>query len=255
LRATIAELGPGRETDRTLSELGLFGANVVIEGGQPHKVVAELGMVLDDHNASPQAIILSGSSRTITNPAEVASAERLGVSAATEYEMVRKVVESTEGFKPLPLDTILRLSYDIDNQYAVGHDSAGQFIHIGTLLDADVILMRIDREHFIGSTPGTPPNSGDVMKIVHEITRANGDDTSPVALVTSATYQPSREVDAARVAVQTGRTIGVPTYGTSRLASVKGEPVPAPAPINQLPGELHKLALQTELLRQTLHDQ
>src|SRR5260370_9149632 len=41
-RRLVAEFGYGRGTDRTVTELGLSGAHVVFEGGQPHKIRAEV---------------------------------------------------------------------------------------------------------------------------------------------------------------------------------------------------------------------
>jgi hypothetical protein len=113
------------------------------------------------------------------------------------------------------------------------------------------MLLRVDRENYIDDEGKNKyrnqPGTAEIIGIIDGALTAQ-EDMAPVAFVTSSTYQASRQVDAARAALATGRKVGVPTYGTARLAVVKGEDMPAPAPINQLPGELHKMALQVDKL-------
>ncbi len=253
LRDAAAELGFGRETDLTLSDIGLRDSYAIIEGGQPHKVVAEAQLALQDPDYAPSVLFFSGSSRAINSPAEMGSAERLGVTADNEYEMICNVVRSLPGFVPSPHEIILPLSYDINNQFATGQDTSGQFVLVGAVGASDIMMMRIDRDdysdHEGNSKYRNQPDSAAVINIIGDTLASNGDIESPIVLVTSSTYQASRSVDAARVSQQTGRPVGVATYGTAHLAAVKGESTPAPGPINQLPGELHKLAQQVDKLR------
>jgi len=260
VRALVAELGFGRETDLTLSEQGLFGAHVIIEGGQPHKIRAEAEMVLGDTASVPATIVFSASkNRKISSEAERASAERLGVGSAaeySEYDVARRVAEQLPGYMPLEQDEVMSFGYDIHNGHAVVEEPTGQLITIGYIGKTPVVLLQVDREDYVDENGKSKyrlqPTPADLMKIVDTVSTTLGDENSPVAFVTSATYQPSRMVDGAIAALESHRTIGVATYGTKSLAEVKGDTIPAPAPLNQLPGELRKAAQEAERLRAVL---
>jgi hypothetical protein len=255
LRIVAAEFGFGRETDLTLGEQGIRGAHVIIEGGQAHKVMAEALMVLEDKVATPSTLIFTATPyRNITNVEERISTSRLlGHSNATEYDMVHDLITSLPGFEPNE-EIELPMGYDIHDEFTVSDQANGQFKLLGTINNAPVVLLRVDREEYAGDDGTTKyrkqPNTADIMSIVDGISAMQGDELLPVAFVTSATYQPSRMLDAVAVGLRTGRPMGIATYGTARLAAVKGkgEATPAPAPINQLPGELHKMALETQKL-------
>lgn len=256
LRAAVAPLGFERPTDVNLSALGLQGACVIVEGGQPHKEVAEARMVLEDSDARPSAIVLSASKhRKIMSDPEKASARRqFGEEPATEYDGQRRVGEGLEGFVAEE-DEVLPFGYDIHNGFALVREATGQFVRIGRVGETPVIMMSIDREDYIdeggNSKYRKQPGTADVIRIVDGMLAANGDEHSPIAFVTSGTYQPSRNVDAATVGLQTGRLVGVPTYGTERLGEVNGE-LPAPKRLDQLPGELRKMAEQVAKLESIL---
>lgn len=259
LREIAARFGFGRETDLTLSEQGIRGAHVVIEGGQAHKVLAEAQLVLEDEAATPTTLIFATSPyRKITGEAEVASTTRiLGESPETEYEMVRTLISKLPGFEPTE-EWEMPYSYDISDGFVVDQHSEGQFITLGMIGKMPVVLMRIDRENY--EEDGKPkfrnqPGTTEVLRIVEAICLLQNDPLLPLAFATSATYQPSRMVDAIAVSLKTDRPAGLVTYGTARLARVKGEATPAPAPANQLPGELHKLALETRKLAQLVADE
>lgn len=259
LRQAAAELGFGREADRTISEMGFSGAHVIIEGGLPHKIMAEALMVKDDSLADPSTYIFAGSPhRKTTSDAEVASAEKQfdGKHGDTEFDSARLAAESIPGFVASEEDQILPFGYDLDADYALVAQASGQFTLIGHIDGTPVVLMKIDRENYTDEEGNAKyrnqPDSAAVIKIVSQVLSGNGDSDQPIAFVTSSTYQASREVDAAGVAVEIDRPIAVATYGSARLAATKGESAPAPAPINQLPGELHKLAQNVESLRKVL---
>jgi len=248
MRAVAAELGYGRESDRTMSELNLGSAHALYEGGKPAKYAAEVAVVFNDAAATPSSHIF------LSNPyREIGADEREDVAKLykksdirTEYDVARLTAESMPGFTPNDQDEILPLSYDIQNQHAVGQEPTGQFISIGHIDEAPVVLFKVDREVFVGDEGKqayrNQPNTCDVARIISKTLELGGDTVTPMAFVTSATYQASREIDVVRASLATNRTIGVPTYGTVRLAEVKGEQTPAPAAINQLPGELHRAA-------------
>ena len=117
-------------------------------------------------------------------------------------------------------------------------------------------MLRVDREYYVdeaGKTKYRQPGTTDIIRFADGYAAAHGDDQSPIAVVTSATYQPSREVAAALASSGSERTIGVATYGTRLLAEVKGGDAPAPAPINQLPGEFYKLTKEVAKLQAELN--
>lgn len=262
LRFAAAELGFGRATDRRLSEQNIRGAHVIIEGGQPHKMLAEAQLVVEDPDAMPSSIIFSASQkRSITNEAEKQSAEKLlGRVGDTEYQVAKDVIASLPGFVATNPVIQIGFAYDISNGFKVNgevinKEQYGQFLQVGFVGNVPIILMRIDREDYTDN--GEPkyrnqPGSADIIKIIDAITNVQFMGSLPLAFVTSSTYEASRSVDVVRAGLETGRTVAIASYGTERLARVKGESAPAPAPINQLPGELHKLAQQVVKLEQTL---
>ncbi len=262
LRETVAGLGFGRESNRTMSELGISSGHVILEGGQAHKMMAEALLVVSDKEAAPASITLSASPFRKVAGAEAELTSRvLGIAedqlGATEYDVARQVAERVPGYVALVQEEVLPVAYDIDNGFAVSEQSSGQLVTIGHIGAAPVLLLRVDRENYVDDT-GKPkyrnqPGTADIIVIVDSA--LSNKDTTPVAFVTSGTYQASREVDGARAALVTGRAVGIPTYGTAQLAMIKGETVPAPGPINQLPGELHKMAVQIAALKAVLEEQ
>lgn len=263
LRSVASELGWGRETDRTLAEEGLFGAYAILEGGQPHKMIAEAQLVIDgidpeDPKTKPTAIIFSAAAgRIIKNQGEADIALRLlGRVGNTEYEVARDVIKSLPSFEPYETEQDLPFSYDINNDFEVSPVAKGQFRVLGTVDSIPVVLMRIDRENYKDPATGADkyrnqPSTSDVVNIIDAISMANGDQLLPIAFVTSSTYEPSRSVDAVKSWLLTERMVKVASYGSNRLASVKGETI-APGQINQLPGELHKVAKNVAALKQIL---
>jgi hypothetical protein len=172
----------------------------------------------------------------------------------TEQGVAKQVAMGSIGFTPLQKEEVLDFSYDINNNFAVAAEPNGQLVQIGKIGDVPVFVLRIDREDYFDEQeqkekyrkqPGT-------KEIIEIIDKAFEGQETPVALVTSGTYQTSREVDTTRAALNTNRIVGVSTYGTLRLADAKNESAPEPAHINQLPGELHKIAQQVAKLEATL---
>lgn len=258
LRELAATLGWGRKHDKTPTEQGLqSGFAAVIEGGQPHKVRAELAVITE---SEPGVIVVAGSpNRKVTNDAERQSGAHItGLEVeqvgATEYDVVRQVIATTSGFEAAEED-ILPASYDTSAEHAVREDRSGQFRLIGKLAGADVILMRIDREDYVDAEGANKyryqPGTAEVIGIVDAVLTASGDTQSQIGFVTSSTYEPSRTVDAVRAGLATGRQAEVVAYGTERLAAVRGT-APAEGPINQLPAELRKAADNVAALRSLL---
>ena len=246
------ELGFGKAEDVTLSEQGLVGATVILEGGQPHKMLAEALMVVDDYDANPKAIIFSASPhRKLSNAAEIASAERLfGHVSKTEYDVALDVAHALPGFSPDAEPRVLEAAYDIGNGFSTSAEPSGQFQSIGKINGIPVVLMQINRRELGGGKYDSQPGTADVIGIVDRVSRSLGDDTSPLVHVTSGTYRPSRAVGVALAGLSVDRLVGIATYGNDRLNQIKGET--SAVPVNQLPGELHELAVQSNRLREAL---
>ncbi len=246
------ELGFGRPENVALSEQGLIGATVIIEGGQPHKMLAEARMVVDDEAAQPKSIIISASPhRELKNEAEIASAQRLfGRVGRTEYDVAGDVARALPGFTEYPEPRVLNAAYDINDNNAVSQEPTGQFKAVGEVNGTPVILMQISRRDLEGGKYDRQPGTAAVIGIVDEVTKASGNETSPLVHVTSGTYRPSRTLGVALAGLSANRLVGIATYGNDLLNEIKGDN--APAPVSQLPGELHEMAVQAAKLQEAL---
>ena len=209
-------------------------------------------MVIDDESAQPKSIIISASPhRELKNEAEIASAQRLfGRVGRTEYEVAGDVARALPGFTEYSKPRVLNAAYDINNNNAVSQDPTGQFQAIGEINGTPVILMQISRRDLEDGKYDRQPGTAAVISIVDEVTRASGDSNSPLVHVTSGTYKPSRTIGAALASLSTDRLVGVATYGNDLLNEIKGDN--AQAPVNQLPGELHEMAVQAAKLDEAL---
>lgn len=252
LLTKASELGFGRVENVTLSEQGFVGATVIVEGGQPHKMLAEARMVVDDEAAQPKIIIISASPhRELKNDAEIASAQRLfGRVGKTEYDVASDVVRALDGFIEYDEPRVLNAGYDINDGFAFSQEPTGQFEVIGEINSTPVVLMKINRRDLEDGKYDRQPNTAAVIGIVNALTKANNDESSPLVHVTSGTYRPSRTVGAAIAGLTVDRLVGIATYGNDLLNEIKGDN--APAPISQLPGELREMAVQVENLRAAL---
>ncbi len=252
LLCKASELGFGRAENVNLSEQGFTGATVIVEGGQPHKMLAEARMVIDDVSAQPKSIIISASPhREIKNEAEVASSQRLfGRVGTTEYDVASDVARALPGFIEYPEPRVLNAAYDINDNNKVFREPTGQFQAVGEVNGTPVILMQISRRDLEGGKYDRQPGTAAVIGIVDEVTKASGDETSPIVHVTSGTYRPSRTLGAALAGLSANRLVGIATYGNDLLNKIKGDN--ATAPVSQLPGELHEMAAQAAKLREAL---
>ena len=246
------ELGFGRAENVTLSEQSLADSIVVLEGGQPHKMLAEAHMVVDDPDANPKVIVISASPhRELKNPAEIASAEQLfGRAGKTEYDVAFDVARALPGFKEWQTPQASNAAYDINDDFVVSEESTGQFKTVGQIGFTPVILMQINRRDLDGGKYDRQPKTADVISIIDAITKAGGDGDSPIVHVTSGAYRPSRTLGVALAGLTADRLIGIATYGNDLLNKIKDDN--APPPVNQLPSELHEMARQAIDLRQAL---
>ncbi len=264
LMARADELGFGREESMTIGEQGLGGSMVVIEGGQPHKMMAEALLVANDTDAKPRAIILTASAqRKIEGEAEIASAVNLfggGQTGNTEYDMALQVLRKLPDFRDPEeheIQGVMSLSYDIQNGYAVSQESSGQLVRVGYLgsgsLATAVHMLRIDREDYVED--GKPryrkqPNTADIIGIIDAEQKLAWNTERPIAFVTSGVYRPSRAVLVALAGLETGRHVGLATYGNALVNEVRGTDLPPP--VKQLPGELQYMAEMSVKLEEAL---
>lgn len=284
VRASIGKLGPGSTEDVLPSELGFSSDeehDVLAPGKVGGKVEAETA-VLNKNQAARDpakrvadktAIVVTGSIiRTLgADRDEVAATERYGLSSEnTEYDgAVAAAAATIEGFEPVEPPVALPFGYEVieDSPTSktvtceVTDEPTGQVQLIGRVANRPVIGFGIDGVRKVN--PETekayfkPPDVAGVLTLVDAMLDSpdvireagiGGDHTTPIALIESATYKPSRQVDAARVAVTAGRPVGVSTYGTRTFAEVKGNSEPAQPDIRQVPGELNRAAEQAALL-------
>ncbi len=247
-RDAMSELGVGRESNRDATMVGLDdGYLAFLEGGQSHKMLAELNITAESA-VKPSVVILSGDSeRNIPENEQTLTAKVLGLPledvGATEYEVAEQVFRAHPDFVAQE-EVILPYGYTIDGELT--HETTGQFRQIGMIGDAPAVVMRIDREWHeddAGNRSFKRPDNFTKMCIISAI-----EGVESVGFVTSSTYQPSNEVDAIRVTNATGVVIKVPTYGTAELATAKKEEMPNQPALNQLAGEAYKTAQQLSKL-------
>jgi hypothetical protein len=245
-RGVMAELGPGRESNFTSLDAGLGHSNyvAVLEGGQPHKMIAQINMMAnpvdnDYFNPLPSAYYVTGATaRQLSEQERSIAAELLGIhpsdSASTEFGVAEQVVESRSDFRRSAKTTLRNTE-----AYSMSSEAIG---YVGGV---PVWLIGVNRV-YDGAGDYDQLTSEDKMKIV----AAETDNELPVAFVTSATYQPSNNIAAAKVEKDLGVTAKVLSYGTHELARVKGGE-PATPSIAQLGGEAYKTALLISTLEES----
>src|SRR3989344_1967964 len=265
-REAMAKMGIGRETNLTANEAGLRNNYIaIIEGGQAHKMFAELNVVLSDETIKPNAIIIAATpERAIPEPETDNSKEKettarvLGIETdhvmPTEYDVAQQLFYKVPGVQAQRVN-VLNFGYDLEGNF-LPNEATGQFKRIGTVnYLIPVLLLRVDRLYSDPSNPKQYKTLGvrNLIKVVAGMLDHDSQDAD-IGFVTSATYQPSREIDAAASMLEieregVPRNVGVVTYGTQELAKVKKENQPAPPALGQLAGEAHKAAKQLQDLR------
>ncbi len=225
-RGVMAELGPGRESNIGPEEAGVGTDYVALfEGGQAHKMIAELNIIDRAGVNPPSQYVVSGSTGRSISDAEIQSVANLldidpSEVANNEYVLAEQVVRMREGFVPAPISGM------DSEQYC--------YSHIGNLNGIPVSSLGIKRIPRDGGGYNQLSNQSKI-ELLHEMYERE------VAIVTSATYQPSNEVAATNARETTGREAHVLSYGTHELAKVKGTD-PAEPPIAQLGAEAYKTA-------------
>lgn len=225
LRAAMAELGPGRAHNIGPVEQGLTDGNYVAltEGGQPHKMIAQINVLLES-SERPATYIISGSpDRSLGEAERAIGADLLGIDseevADNELSMAEQIVRSY-GEEFIPEETA-----DIEDTEDF------TLKQIGSFNGRPVLLMGIKRMYGEDGGRYRQLSNDKKIQLAHQI---NG---QTVAFVTSATYAPSNTVSAEK----SGVDATVLSYGTHELAQVKGEE-PAEPSIAQLGAEAYKTA-------------
>lgn len=223
-RGVLSEIGPGRKYNVGPKDSGLQdnGYVALFEGGQPHKMIAQLNVVAQD-SEQPSVYILSGSPERVLGETEkTIGAKLLGIEAdqvaGNELAMAEQIVRSQLGFEP---------AQNQDTETSSTESTKYDLKMIGHLEGRPVQLMAISRQYNEDGSYKQLSNTEKIQTVAKE--------GQPVALVTSATYAPSNEVAVAKSGVEAV----VLTYGTVELAKVKGEPVSEPS-IAQLGAEAFK---------------
>lgn len=225
-RAAMAEIGPGRTHNVGAEHWGLEDNNFVAltEGGQPHKMIAELNVLLgsdDDHPVAtrPAAYVVSGSpDRDLNETEQAISKALLGVAGKNEQEVAELAVSTRSEFTPV-------------EPVALHDGIKWSMTWFGMLDGRPVYSMGIKRLDPDGEKQ-PKVTTKEKMEIVSEIV-----DGIPVAFATGATTVPSAEVAAHDSDVE----VFVLSYGIEELAKVKGTD-PIPPAINQLGAEAYKTA-------------
>ncbi|HVV66799.1 MAG TPA: hypothetical protein VHB72_01855 [Candidatus Saccharimonadales bacterium] len=268
-RVAMADLGPGRERSVGAFETGLArGYNAVLEGGQAHKMMAELELVLEDH-VQPRQIIITGGVRKLGDKERELTARLLGMEidevGETEFDVACQVIKRHPKFEPFPEGargflggdpSKFNAAYDLSEEpdsYLIGpKHGSDQFVQLGTIGGGKpAIAMRVDRfpdpAHPDDPSKYIQPSNAQKMGFASGFLGASqeieyGPAVKNVALVTSATYEPSCTLAALEAEERVGDIHGhVLAYGTVALAAIKGEDPKQPG-LNQLAGEAHKVA-------------
>lgn len=238
LREIAGRFGVGGEVD-----VPSTAEHVVIEGGKPWKVEAELALA-----KGAATIIVAGSPYRVIGEDETTYMHaklKDKLSEQDEYGMVGQIVAMQPGFEPLAQPEVIPFGYDITKDHTLMTEFTGQIVLIGHIRNRPVIHMRIDRENYFDEVEQkhkyrNQPDGAAVMGIVSDVLLACGDYSSSVGVITSSTYA-SRVIDAKRVGLKKGRNFEVGMYGRQTLANVKGEAVAEPVAIEQIPAELHTI--------------
>ena len=234
LREIAGRFGIGGEQD-VLAESEIH----LLEGGKPWKVASEMAI-----SSGSNTVILAGSPNRKIGDDEhkyMTTKHQTMIENETEYDMVRRIAEGAEGFVPLEEDVILPFGYDIKAGHQLVEEPTGQFVEIGTINGAQVVILRVDRENMLDGKYQNQPGALDLLKVVADARTAAGDQTSTIGFLTSNTYA-SRAISVVEAGFDSNREFSVGMYGRNTLANVQGNPVAEPTAINQIPSELNVMA-------------
>lgn len=275
-RGIMAKVGPGRRESQGAAAIGLRpGYNAVLEGGLPHKMKAELDLVINDQ-VLPRRIFVAATKRKSAESERETQARLTGLpfeeTGTTEYGMFRQLVETHPLFVPFPEEAPGRFSGTVTRKemmqmsigyslladknsfragYVLPDEYDGQFMQLGMLGELPAVLMRVD--YF--PDPEDPsktvkPRNAQLMAYGSHIRSAmdessfGRDAVGSCALVTSATNAASGIISAAELEknVVLPHTSGhVLTVGVEAMARAKGVE-PSEPELQQLAADAYKAA-------------
>lgn len=239
------KLGYGAEHNVTS---GLVGGVRMPEGGLAWKIAAEVEALADEDPDA--AIVMTGSPyRILGDDAELGKqeikfmAERYGAEFTlenTEYDLAewfarRRVQE--------PDERIVNFGYDLSQGNPSKSEPTGQLVQLGeTAAGKPVYLLRVDQEDYKNEEGEDKyrfkPDPARRMELVAEALEIDSPGYhEPVGFMTSNAYA-SRQFEAIRAGVKSGRQFGVAMYGRATLAAVKGTEILPDVELNQVPGDL-----------------
>lgn len=208
IRMIAAEkLGIGISEDITLDTVGLHKNGVtVIEGGQSHKMLAELTLALETNHIGP--IVVSSTEHRMIKLTKDDEKVKERANTAKLLDISEDSVGDTEF--AVALQVIERLpGFDVSHNDVAIED----LVKVGTINDRDIYVYSIPRMSYEaenGELKYRQPSISDQTLYIQRIIEA-----PEAALVTSATYYSSRAVGSK------GR-FKVAAYCSARLARVRG---------------------------------
>lgn len=219
-----------------------------VEGGLPHKVLAETALL----QGTEHTVVFAGSTERVLKEDEIAFMSRsLGVDmpvGSTEYDMVTAI--ALNGCAPDDEPTVVPFGYALEEGFGVTEAPTGQLVKVGSRQYSDesqssIYVLKIDRQYYDDTAtgkqkyrqPNTPVMAGNVARYFAQ------EDTDVTAILTSTTYPSRGLVQTTQVAADVQRPIVMSGYGQHTLAEIKGGDV-QPVETGQIAGELRKLAGQ-----------
>jgi hypothetical protein len=271
IRSIAGELGIGAEQDVMPSP---HDKNIcILEGGKAWKMVAELQAVnkfLDEsrkQGLNPvNALVIAGSPfRKIDQDEHKFIAAGLGIAApvdTTEFDFAGMLSDYISGDRRADgvsgtNGKLLAYGYEVAEGNKTVKKATGQLVEKNPTKFGQVILLRVDREVQEDGTYKHQPDTAAVMRIVADLSSKEDHHVKglpAVALITSNTY-PSRQVDNVRAGMESTqvdslgarRVYTTGMYGTETMAEVKGVPIAAETPLNQISGDLRMIQEKLKL--------
>ncbi|MBP7821018.1 hypothetical protein KA043_02850 [Candidatus Saccharibacteria bacterium] len=237
IRGLASNLGIGRSEDLGLSEAGFpEDSLVIVEGGQGHKMLAELKLSLE-YGSGP--IIISASRhREVKSEKEIdTTSVVLGIEkdyvGSTEYEVASQIARLAGLVDFDGTETeVSAIPHGLRGKPNDGEEQ-GSVIKIGTINGRDVCMYDVPREYYDddGQAKYRQPSPSEQVENMAKI-----DGVSSVVLATSSTYMISRLASI----VSAGNNSGVIAYGAHSLARAKKEAKPTEPSLEQILAEVSR---------------
>jgi hypothetical protein len=241
VREVAHRLGYG--TEQTVPS-GLTGGVRIAEGGLAWKIAAEAAALEAENNHS--TIIFAGSpNRTLREDEQVFLHNIFNEELdreATEYDLAYFFArrQATKSVNKPPI--ALSFGYELTEGFpTIQGEETWQLIHVGETKEGQSVqLLRVDQidNTELGTEAKKPtPDSARLIGFIADVLSMQGNDESPIGLVTSNAYA-SRQIDAVRASLSHNRQVGVVMYGRATMAEVMLLEMKPDTPLNQLPGDL-----------------